>query len=324
MGAAYLTELELTSRPLRIAAAPVHSLLMALRDAAGAERAATPESWRRVIRARLAPSDYEVLAPLSTPRPTLIPSALVPFPEPGTQTIKDGIEQLVAAEDALAAEIEDCRQHGGAGDWTRAARDPHDWVRGLALALSRAWTGFVPIWRMRQEQLAAEAERVASASRQRSHLHVLDGLIPCGHTARDRWSLEWPGSEDVRLDMPAEGITLVPLVSGSRASIVDVRGTTVRLIGYPLRADRYDTEPTLEALLGAPRARVLRELDRPASNNRLAAALQTVPSAATHHVSALVQAGLAVRDRSSGRLLVRRTGRGDALVALYEPAPARR
>jgi DNA-binding transcriptional ArsR family regulator len=77
-------------------------------------------------------------------------------------------------------------------------------------------------------------------------------------------------------------------------------------------------EASLEALLGGPRARILRELDRPATNGRLAAALQTVPSAATHHVSALVSAGLVLRDRSGPGLVIRRTARGDALLSLYE------
>ena len=111
---------------------------------------------------------------------------------------------------------------------------------------------------------------------------------------------------------------LVPLVAGTRASIVDVDGQLVRLVGYPLRPRDQADAPTLEALIGVPRARILRELDEPASNNRLASVLQTVPSAATHHVSALSAAGLVVRDRSNGSLRVRRTARGDALVALYD------
>src|ERR687889_1025252 len=106
MSTAYLTEVQLVARPLRIAAAPVHSLLMAMRDAAGAERAGTPEAWRRVIRTHLAERDYEVLAPLSTSRPALVPSALVPLPEPAGQTLKDGLEQIVAADDSLGDEID--------------------------------------------------------------------------------------------------------------------------------------------------------------------------------------------------------------------------
>src|SRR5215213_4339531 len=124
MSVEYLEESDLVARPLRIAAAPVHSLLMAVRDAAGAERAGTPEAWRRVIRTHLTQRDYEVLAPLSTSRPTLIPSALVPVPEPGGQTLRDGLEQIVATGDSLGDEIDACVGSGGAGDWRVAAHDP--------------------------------------------------------------------------------------------------------------------------------------------------------------------------------------------------------
>jgi hypothetical protein len=316
----YLEESDLIARPLRVAEAPVHSLLMAMRDAAGAERAGTPEAWRRVIRSHLTARDYEVLAPLATSRPTLVPSALVPLPRPASQTLQAGLEQIVAAGDALGGEVDECVGSGGAGDWCDAARDPQRWIRGLALAMTRAWVGFRPIWQARREQLAAEAERVSGAAGRGAHLQVLGDLIGCAHVRDDRWVFEWPGAQDVRLDVPPEGLTLVPLVAGSRASIVDVDGPVVRLVGYPLRPRLRTPEPTLEALLGIPRARILRELDEPASNNRLAAVLQTVPSAATHHVSALSAAGLVVRDRSNGSLRVRRTARGDALVALYDAA----
>lgn len=316
-GVEYVEERDLVARPLRVASAPVHSLLMALRDAAGAERAGTPEAWRRVIRAHLTRADYEVLAPLSTPRPTLVPSSLVPFPDNGSQSIREAIERMVAG-DALDAEIDECMGADAAGDWRGPARNPRRWARGLALAMTRAWAGFQPIWRAGNEQLAAEAERVAVGAARGRHLEVLGDLVPCAHIGDGRWMLEWPVATNTRLGVPDQGLTLVPLVAGSRASIIDADGVTVKLVGYPLRPRRCDG--TLEALVGVPRARILRELDVPATNNRLAAALQTVPSAATHHVSALVSAGLVERDRTNGSLLVRRTSRGDALLALYETA----
>ena len=316
----YVEEADLIARPLRVSVAPLHSLLMALRDAAGAERSGTPEAWQRVIRSHLTARDYEVLAPLATPNPTLVPSALVPFPADGAQTLRDGLEQIVASDGALANEIGECLESGGTGDWREAARDPQRWVRGLALAMTRAWTGFRPIWQARRDQLTAEADRVAGAADRGAHLQVLGDMLGCAHARDGRWVFEWPNAQDVRLAVPDEGLTLIPLVAGSRASIVDVDGPVVRLVGYPLRRGGPADAPTLEALLGIPRARILRELAEPATNNRLAAVLQTVPSAATHHVSALSAAGLVVRDRSNGSLRVRRTARGDALVALYDVA----
>ena len=319
-GIEYVQERDLVARPMRVASAPVHSLLMAVRDAAGAERSHTPEAWRRVIRAHLTRRDHEVLAPLATPRPTLMPSSLVPFPTGAAQPLRDALEQIVAADDALTAEIDECMGAGGAGDWRAPSRDPRRWVRGLALALTHAWAGFRPIWQAGQEHLAAEAERIAGASERGCHLQVVGDLVPCAHAREGRWVFEWPVANEVRLGVPDDGLTLVPLVAGRRASILDEDGGTISLVGYALPSAPRNgrTEATLEALLGIPRARILRELDEPATNNMLAAALQAVPSAATHHVNALASAGLVVRDRSNGSLLVRRTSRGDALLALYD------
>ena len=82
-----------------------------------------------------------------------------------------------------------------------------------------------------------------------------------------------------------------------------------------------DTSSPLSALLGGPRATILRSLDRPTSIGRLADLLFAVPSAATHHAAALEAAGLVARERRGRHVLVRRTPRGSALLALYD-APA--
>jgi DNA-binding MarR family transcriptional regulator len=54
---------------------------------------------------------------------------------------------------------------------------------------------------------------------------------------------------------------------------------------------------------------------------RLAEALGSVPSAATHHVHALEKAGLVLRERHGRHVLVRLTDRGQSLLALYEDVP---
>jgi DNA-binding transcriptional ArsR family regulator len=98
----------------------------------------------------------------------------------------------------------------------------------------------------------------------------------------------------------------------------------LRALRYPLpgvwRAfDEQVPEPaSLEALVGTQRAAILRTLDRPATAGRLAELLQLVPSGVTHHVRALESAGLVTRERRGSRVIVHRTGRGTALLALYE------
>jgi DNA-binding transcriptional ArsR family regulator len=324
-GVSYVEAEDLAARPLRFAAAPLCSLMAATRDAAGAVRSDTPEAWCRAIRAHLTGRDYEVLAPLSVSQPAFVPDAILPAAQPPGQPLKDALEQIVAAADDLVRDIESCRSQGPTGDWRVPAGDPQRWTRGLVLALARAWSGFRPIWESAQQQLAREADRISAASERGGHLHLLATTILHSRVTGGRWEFDACNrTTDVRLAVPDEGLVLLPLVAGGRASIVDDARTTLHHVGYPLRpvasmsSRAGRPSPPLEALLGIPRARILRELDQPTTNGRLAASLRTVASTATHHVSALESAGLVIRDRSGPGLLVRRTPQGDALLALYE------
>lgn len=74
----------------------------------------------------------------------------------------------------------------------------------------------------------------------------------------------------------------------------------------------------LVALLGAPRALILRRLDRPMSSGDVAQGLAFGPGAASHHLTVLERAGLIDRSREGQRVLIRRTARGARLVALYD------
>ena len=76
--------------------------------------------------------------------------------------------------------------------------------------------------------------------------------------------------------------------------------------------------PPLDALLGRQRAAVLTLLDAPATAGTIAQALQTVPGGATHHLRGLESAGLVTRRRRGQYVIVERTRRGTALLALYE------
>ena len=78
----------------------------------------------------------------------------------------------------------------------------------------------------------------------------------------------------------------------------------------------YEPSP-LEALLGMPRAALLRALDRPATAGELAARLSLVPSGITHHVDVMEPAGLVTRERRGQYVVVRRTARGARLIELF-------
>jgi predicted transcriptional regulator len=119
---------------------------------------------------------------------------------------------------------------------------------------------------------------------------------------------------------------LIPMVCGPRGLFLAGGTNTVRAFAYPLPgARRADAPPadapggdSLKALLGEPRAELLRRLDRTVTVGSLAESMVYVPSAITYHVTSLERAGLVLRERSGRRVVVHRTARGTALVNLYD------
>jgi DNA-binding transcriptional ArsR family regulator len=79
-----------------------------------------------------------------------------------------------------------------------------------------------------------------------------------------------------------------------------------------------DRDDPLVALLGPQRAAILAALNAPMSIGAIADVLLAVPSAATHHVTALEAAGLVARRQRGRHVLVERTARGTELLRLYE------
>jgi DNA-binding transcriptional ArsR family regulator len=318
----YIEAEDVRRSPFRVALTPLPSLNFALRDAAGAQRSATPEAWCSAIRQHLRSQDYETLAPFVTPGPTLVPDPLVGLADPPGESLKHGIERMMATPtDLLAAEISDCSAASGNPAWGAAERDPERWLRRYVASLLRAWKGFAPLWRHARPALDREVQRVGMATALDAQLELLDGLFPDAGLDNGRWAVScrfWEG----RVRFPDRGVVLMPLVAGERSSIFARSGDIMGSISYPVRsvlgteADERPAAP-LESLLGIPRAQILRTVTRPTNIGRLAEALRAVPSAATHHVAALEAAGLVVRDRRGRNVLVRRTARGEALLELY-------
>ena len=322
-GTEYIEADEVRKRPFRVAVTPLPSLHGAVVDAVGTGRNGTPVAWRRAIRAHLRQADHESLAPFVTSGHTLVPDALLGMADPPGESFKCAVERMIATpDDDFLAEVDVCRNGTGNSAWDDVERDPRRWLRSYVGTLLRAWKGFGPVWRRAQAALDREVERIGVATALDAQLELLDGLLASGCVADHRWTIHCDFGEGRRV-FPETGLVLMPLLAGEGGSIIDVSDTTMRRIGYPVRSltelgvDEASA-PALEDLLGIPRAQILRALDCPTSIGRLAEALRSVPSAATHHVSALEAAGLVLRHRSGRQVLVHLTARGRSLVGLYE------
>jgi DNA-binding transcriptional ArsR family regulator len=91
-----------------------------------------------------------------------------------------------------------------------------------------------------------------------------------------------------------------------------IAGQRVNALAVPVIS-----EIALRALLGEPRAEMLRRLDHPMAVGRLAESMLYVPSAITYHLLILERAGLVERIRAGRNIHVHRTPRADALLDLY-------
>jgi DNA-binding MarR family transcriptional regulator len=318
----YIDAEDVRRTPFRVAVSPLPSLHAALVEAAGGRAKGAPHAWTEAIRRQLKSQDYATLAPFTTPVAELLPDPLVGLATTPGESFKDGIERMMATdEEALIAEIEGCIVANGNVAWREALRDLPRWLRSYVAALLRAWKAFGPLWEHARPALGREIERIGASTALDAQLELLDGLTVDGTVRDGRWYSPCP-LHGRRLRFPDNGLVLMPLLGGDRSRFLDVRGDILGTIVYPLRrvgrlAAAASPEDALEALLGAPRAVVLRALGWPTSIGRLAETLRTVPSAATHHVGALESAGLVTRNRSGRHVLVRRTWRGEALLALY-------
>jgi DNA-binding transcriptional ArsR family regulator len=309
-------------RPFRVSVTPLPSLLTVLVDALGTGSKGTPPVWRKSVRLHLRAQDYETLAPLVIPGPRLVPDPLFGCVDPPGESLRDGIERMIATPlDVLMDEVAICGMGSSHDAWALVERDPGRWLRLYVASLLRAWKGFGPIWRGARSALSREVERVGVATALDAQLELLDGLLPHGGVEDGRWTIHYRFATGPRR-FPRTGLVLVPLVAGPLGSLLDVSPETIARIGYPLRptpALGAEDAPVaaLEGLLGIPRAQILRAVQRPTSIGDLAETLHAVPSAATHHVTALEAAGLVTRDRRGRNVMVQRTARGEALLDLY-------
>ncbi|MET8627752.1 helix-turn-helix domain-containing protein [Kitasatospora sp. NPDC004669] len=144
-------------------------------------------------------------------------------------------------------------------------------------------------------------------------LHWADGVLSI---CRD-----W-GDGDVETAVEGRGLVLSPTCF-VRGAITMINRDRPPQISYPARgqaamggegAGGPAASAALEALVGAPKARLLARLAEPASTTDLAYRLGVTPGAVSQHLSVLAATGLVTRARHGRSVLYRRSVLGDELT----------
>lgn len=309
---------DFVSMQVKVAMAPLATVTSLVLEALDVRRG-SPAAWHGPVRQALTPTDLARFGPVlgSTP---FIPDCMVPPPGAHAPSFDDELERVASTTgEELVADLEADGMLDSA--WSEVARAPRRWLGAYTALLERAWTGARPLWEQSLPLLEHEVERVGTALARGSLDVVIDGLHPEGHVEDGQFFLTCRYGP-VAL---GRGLVLAPVVGGDRATFMSCSTGVVRYLAYPLAAGwRLSRETVcppgdgLVALLGEPRADLLRRLDRATTGTALAESMLYVPSSITHHVGALERAGLVRRERAGRQVLVHRTARGTALLDIYD------
>ncbi|MFD9689777.1 DUF5937 family protein [Kitasatospora sp. NPDC059088] len=324
------TELHFSTQDLaltRFAVSPMQEVVTSLRALARSPVPALHRRWAGQVRGRLVAAglDRGRLAAMVPPEGHL-PDFLNPAPAGCSTTLAEelaaitatGAGQVRADLDILAAEA------GGRlpAGLEPLHRDPAGQLPRLAAEIEAYWElALAPYWARISALLAADVFHRSRQAAEHGSARMLDDL---------HGTVRWDGTA-LRLEdrhcavnrlNAAAGLLLVPsafawprvltrvLPPDPPQLVYPARGTAALWEERPGSAARTDA---LAAVLGRSRARLLAELDSPASTTELARRTGLSPAAVSQHLTALRTAGLTSAHRAGHAVLSARTAVGDSL-----------
>ncbi|MFJ5925896.1 DUF5937 family protein [Kitasatospora sp. NPDC092948] len=305
----------------RFAQSPLCELVTSVEVFKNPGRHAVHLPWVRQARTALAGVSWELLSQL-VPLPAVhVPDFLTPVPAGSSPTLDEQLAELTALEPA-AVRRDLSRIDGELPPLVaELARDPAAGTARLAGELRAYWQAAIAPHRARIDRLV-EGEILRRARQ-------LAAGGPAGLFADLHPKVSWEGDllrighrhvdADRRLD-GARGLVLVPTVFAWPGVFSQLDPPWQPGLVYPPRgvATLWETSATgtsegLARVLGRARARLLAELDAPATTTELAARTGLSAPTVSHHLHALCAAGLTARHRTGRSVLYLRTAAAELL-----------
>ncbi|WP_069773454.1 helix-turn-helix transcriptional regulator [Streptomyces sp. LUP30] len=305
---------------------PGASLLSLVADAFGERRHAVPHSARRAVRTAAPAHAEATLRPLFAPEHPAIPDCLTPT---GTMSHEGAARHLEHLQDlsgdVLLADLE--AEFGGdvPPQWRHVTERPRQWLYAYAQVMRSVWKTVRPVWTAAGGALGREAERVGGSLVYGRPELALSALSP--RYRLDGTVLRLPDEHPEDFALLGRRLLLVPVASGSDASLFAFDGPDTVWVGYPLpgldalwagrppEPGRNRQDPA-QLILGDARAAILRATSAATHMGSLSSALGYAPGTLSHHCARLENAGLIHRRRQGQHVVVRRTQRGSELLDL--------
>lgn len=302
---------------VRFAISPLNELVFSLRAWRDPGRYPQHLPWLRRLEGLRGDLDDELLLALTNVK-LWTPDFLTPRPLSPLTRIEDEFEAIARTPDDVV--LRDLRRvHDSLPPLLRG---PSRLVRERIVdGLRDYWDhGFAGVWLRMRAVLEADVVHRGREIAQRGIARMFEDLAETV-SFRD-------GAVVVRLHSPVaytrstagEGLTLVPTLFGRHASapISPQEAPTImygaRGIGTLWESGRPMTPGALAGLVGVTRARLLEQLQEPASSTELALRTGVTTSAVNQHLRLLHAAGLLATARHGRSVLYRRTDLGDRLT----------
>ncbi|MEV4558547.1 DUF5937 family protein [Kitasatospora sp. NPDC049285] len=279
--------------------------------------------WVRQARRRLAGVEWESLSALVRLPTVYVPDFLTPVPAGSSPGIEEELTALVALP--AAAVRRDLARMGGElpPPAEELMRDPEVGLVRLAGEIRAYWAAAIaPHW-ARMERLAeGEVLRRARQLSAGGPAALFADLHPQVAWEHDTLRIGHPRVDAHRRLDGARGLVLVPTVFAWPGVFSQQNPPWQPGLVYPPRgvAALWETAGSpvpdgLARVLGATRARLLAELDAPATTTELAARTGVSAPTVSHHLTALHAAGLTARHRTGRQVLYLRTRAAELLCA---------
>ncbi|MER7751126.1 DUF5937 family protein [Kitasatospora sp. NPDC097643] len=325
------TELHFSANDLaqtRFALSPMQEVVTSLRTLAQPSVPIPHRRWAEQVRARLTGAGLHPDRLTAMVPPTgHLPDFLNPTPAGFSPSLADelaaitatGAGQVRADLDILAAE---------AGRLPAALeplyRDPPARLPRLAAEIEAYWQlAIAPSWARIRALLEADVFHRSRQAAEHGTAQMLDDLHETVRWDGTALRLERRHCAVTRLNAGA-GLLLVPSVFAWPRVLTRVLPPDPPQLVYPARglATLWEPRPgnrsdALAAVLGRSRARLLAELDSPASTTELARRTGLSAAGVSQHLTALRAAGLTSAHRAGHTVLYARTAVGDSL---FDPA----
>lgn len=313
---------------IRFAFSPLWELVLSLVALQAPAEHSLHQPWIRATRPLLADLDLSEVYAIARTTPWGIADFITPSPSGPQPDIAAELGRVRRTDAArVRADLEEVSEVPAAVAY-RIRADPDAATSRIADTLQAYWDlALSPHWRRILRLLEADvlwrSQRLAAGGLAALFEDLHPSIALDGDRLRAADPYDWTGNLDGR------GLMLVPHAMGWPR----VRKMTGRekpgsaghryqpMIAYPVRgiATLWETMPAaapdaLAALLGRTRASILIALAEPIDTSSLARRMRLTPGAISQHLSVLHDAGLASRTRVAGRVLYRRTPRGDLIV----------